>query len=73
MILQKARNFLGEFLFIYLNLQPFGHMLTSFSAYVVHASPTRINTEMKKAAFGRDVRKWIESKVAKHKYLRGGW
>ncbi|KAF7316064.1 AMP binding protein [Mycena indigotica] len=41
-------------------------------AYVVHANPTKVNTPAKTAAFSKSVQKWMESKVAKHKFLRGG-
>ncbi|KAJ7359708.1 AMP binding protein [Mycena albidolilacea] len=41
-------------------------------AYVVHANSAKIKTAQAKAAFADSVAKWIETKVAKHKYLRGG-
>ncbi|KAF5345339.1 hypothetical protein D9758_008423 [Tetrapyrgos nigripes] len=41
-------------------------------AYVVHAKPDTLKTEADKEAFGRGVAKWMETKVAKHKFLRGG-
>ncbi|KAJ8514441.1 hypothetical protein ONZ45_g7997 [Pleurotus djamor] len=41
-------------------------------AYVVHASPDKVSTEQQKIDFGKGVAKWIESKVARHKFLRGG-
>ncbi|KAJ6609065.1 AMP binding protein [Mycena sp. CBHHK59/15] len=41
-------------------------------AYVVHARPGELKSVQDKAAFARSVAKWIESKVAKHKFLRGG-
>ncbi|KAJ7443808.1 AMP binding protein [Mycena latifolia] len=41
-------------------------------AYVVHAHPERIRTEAQKMMFTRSVQKWIESKVSRHKFLRGG-
>ncbi|KAJ7192011.1 AMP binding protein [Mycena pura] len=41
-------------------------------AYVVHANPEKVKTAQAKAAFGQSVAKWIESRVARHKYLRAG-
>ncbi|KJA28962.1 hypothetical protein HYPSUDRAFT_33429 [Hypholoma sublateritium FD-334 SS-4] len=41
-------------------------------AYVVHAHPTSLRVESDKVAFAENVRSWVRSKVAKHKYLRGG-
>ncbi|KAJ7032055.1 AMP binding protein [Mycena alexandri] len=42
------------------------------SAYVVHARPQEIKTKTEKDAFAEGVAKWMESRVAKHKLLRGG-
>ncbi|KAL0581335.1 hypothetical protein V5O48_000711 [Marasmius crinis-equi] len=41
-------------------------------AYVVAANPGKVAAKEDKAAFAMGVAKWMESKVAKHKYLRGG-
>ncbi|KAH9485035.1 4-coumarate--CoA ligase-like 7 [Psilocybe cubensis] len=41
-------------------------------AYVVHARPEEMKTEAQRIAFSEDVKQWIQSKVARHKYLRGG-
>ncbi|CAA7259028.1 unnamed protein product [Cyclocybe aegerita] len=41
-------------------------------AYVVHARPDTVKTDAQKAAFAQSVKKWIEGKVARHKFLRGG-
>ncbi|RDB25423.1 putative 4-coumarate--CoA ligase 1 [Hypsizygus marmoreus] len=41
-------------------------------AYVVHADPTRIRTQSARDTFSQRVKTWIESKVASHKFLRGG-
>ncbi|KAF7351417.1 4-coumarate--CoA ligase-like 7 [Mycena sanguinolenta] len=41
-------------------------------AYVVHADPAKVKTAEAKAAFAASVVKWMETKVAKHKFLRGG-
>ncbi|KAK0472310.1 AMP binding protein [Armillaria luteobubalina] len=41
-------------------------------AYVVHAKPQKISTDIEKHAFTRDVSSWIQTKVARHKFLRGG-
>ncbi|KAJ3496824.1 hypothetical protein NLJ89_g10432 [Agrocybe chaxingu] len=41
-------------------------------AYVVHARPDTVKTDAQKAAFAQSVVKWIEGKVARHKFLRGG-
>ncbi|KAJ7149791.1 AMP binding protein [Mycena crocata] len=41
-------------------------------AYVAHAHPDTVKTAAAKAAFGKSVAKWIETKVARHKFLRGG-
>ncbi|GAV99220.1 amp binding protein [Lentinula edodes] len=41
-------------------------------AYVVHTQPAKIFTSESKNSFEKSVAKWMESKVARHKYLRGG-
>ncbi|KAJ6454454.1 AMP binding protein [Mycena vitilis] len=41
-------------------------------AYVVHAHPEKLGTAQVKALFADSVAKWMETKVAKHKFLRGG-
>ncbi|KIL68813.1 hypothetical protein M378DRAFT_70443 [Amanita muscaria Koide BX008] len=41
-------------------------------AYVVHAKPDEIGLENQKVAFCREIETWIQKKVARHKYLRGG-
>ncbi|PPQ89783.1 hypothetical protein CVT25_008160 [Psilocybe cyanescens] len=41
-------------------------------AYVVHACPESMETETQKIAFSENVKKWIQTKVARHKFLRGG-
>jgi acyl-coenzyme A synthetase/AMP-(fatty) acid ligase len=41
-------------------------------AYVVHVRPDTVKTEAQKAEFAKGVQKWIQSKVARHKFLRGG-
>ena len=42
-------------------------------AYIVSAHPDElVNADEKKAAFGLSVQKWIKTKVARHKFLRGG-
>ncbi|KAG9220628.1 hypothetical protein CCMSSC00406_0003727 [Pleurotus cornucopiae] len=41
-------------------------------AYVVPASPGKVTTPEQKRAFGGDVANWIKTKVAQHKFLRGG-
>ncbi|KAF6760204.1 AMP binding protein [Ephemerocybe angulata] len=41
-------------------------------AYVVPGRPELLKTEGQKTAFAKGVQKWIESKVARHKFLRGG-
>ncbi|KAJ6576829.1 AMP binding protein [Mycena sp. CBHHK59/15] len=41
-------------------------------AYVVHANPAQIKTAKAKLEFALSVVKWMETKVAKHKFLRGG-
>ncbi len=43
-----------------------------FRAYVVHADPTSLKTQSDKIAFAESIRSWVQSKVARHKYLRGG-
>lgn len=42
------------------------------SAYVVHAHPEKVKTPEAKALFAKSVVQWMETKVAKHKFLRGG-
>ena len=41
-------------------------------AYVVHAQPNSIKSEAQKAAFASSIQRWIQSKVARQKFLRGG-
>ncbi|KAF7319145.1 AMP binding protein [Mycena chlorophos] len=41
-------------------------------AYIVPANPGKLDKATKQAAFARSVQKWVEGRVAKHKYLRGG-
>ncbi|KAJ6557887.1 AMP binding protein [Mycena capillaripes] len=41
-------------------------------AYVAHARPQEVKTAAQKIAFANGVAKWMESRVAKHKFLRGG-
>jgi acyl-CoA synthetase (AMP-forming)/AMP-acid ligase II len=42
-------------------------------AYIVQAHPDDLfNAGENKAAFGFSVQKWIKTKVARHKFLRGG-
>ncbi|KAJ7106027.1 AMP binding protein [Mycena crocata] len=41
-------------------------------AYIVHASPEKVKTVGAKLEFANSVVKWMETKVAKHKFLRGG-
>jgi hypothetical protein len=39
---------------------------------VVHAYPERVKTEAAKVKVQQDVQKWVEGRVSKHKFLRGG-
>jgi len=41
-------------------------------AYVVHANPEAVKAEADRLAFSESVKKWIQGKVARHKFLRGG-
>ncbi|KAJ6478797.1 AMP binding protein [Mycena vitilis] len=41
-------------------------------AYVVHAHPEKAGTAQAKVGFAQGVVEWMESRVAKHKFLRGG-
>ncbi|KAJ7594131.1 AMP binding protein [Mycena floridula] len=41
-------------------------------AYVVHAQPEKLKNERDRLAFGKEVATWIENRVARHKFLRGG-
>jgi len=41
-------------------------------AYVVHAYPEGVKTDAAKIKFQQDVQKWVEGRVSKHKFLRGG-
>ncbi|KAJ6487698.1 AMP binding protein [Mycena sanguinolenta] len=41
-------------------------------AYVVHARPQEIQGPSQMAAFTQSVANWMETKVARHKFLRGG-
>ncbi|KAF5384518.1 hypothetical protein D9757_006442 [Collybiopsis confluens] len=41
-------------------------------AYLVHSQPAKVSTAESKKTFERSVARWMETKVARHKYLRGG-
>lgn len=41
-------------------------------AYVVHANPDNVKTESAKIAFSQSVQRWVQTEVARHKFLRGG-
>ncbi|KAF8217933.1 AMP binding protein [Mycena galopus ATCC 62051] len=41
-------------------------------AYIVHANPAKVASAHANAAFAASVLKWMETKVTKHKFLRGG-
>lgn len=41
-------------------------------AYIVHARPEELKNEAQKIAFAQGVKRWIQGKVARHKFLRGG-
>lgn len=41
-------------------------------AYVIHTNPEQVRSIASKIAFEQSVQKWIEGKVARHKFLRGG-
>jgi len=41
-------------------------------AYVVHSQPEKLKNERDRLAFGKEVATWIEKRVARHKFLRGG-
>ena len=36
------------------------------------ANANALGSDQERVEFGVDVQKWIESRVARHKYLRGG-
>ncbi|KAG7091031.1 hypothetical protein E1B28_010092 [Marasmius oreades] len=44
----------------------------SLMAYIVAANPAKVAIQEDKVAFANSVGKWMENKVARHKYLRGG-
>lgn len=39
---------------------------------MVHANPGSLKSDADKVAFGKSVQEWIKTRVAKHKFLRGG-
>ncbi|KAJ7690754.1 AMP binding protein [Mycena rosella] len=41
-------------------------------AYIVHANPEKVKTTQAKIEFANKVVKWMETQVARHKFLRGG-
>ncbi|KAF5322581.1 hypothetical protein D9619_001914 [Psilocybe cf. subviscida] len=41
-------------------------------AYVVPSSPETVKTDSERLLFGESIQRWIQSKVAYHKFLRGG-
>jgi len=45
---------------------------TFIRAYVVAANPDSVKTDAEKHAFSEGIKKWIQGKVARHKFLRGG-
>jgi acyl-coenzyme A synthetase/AMP-(fatty) acid ligase len=57
----------AELLQIESNIADYKH---SLRAYVVHAKG--LKTDAEKQQFAKEVQRWIETRVAKHKYLRGG-
>ncbi|KAH8833272.1 AMP binding protein [Flagelloscypha sp. PMI_526] len=52
-----------------IGIQDHAHATEIPRAYVVHGRPS---SEVDASAFEKEVQEWMESKVAKHKYLRGG-
>lgn len=48
------------------------YLLIFIRAYVVHVLPESVKTEPDKAKFSENVKEWIQAKVARHKFLRGG-
>lgn len=46
--------------------------MLAYRAYVVHANPEKVRTNGSKMAFQQSVQKWVEGRVARHKFLRGG-
>jgi 4-coumarate--CoA ligase len=47
-------------------------ILCMFRAYVMHANPASLKGDSDKLEFGKSVQEWIQTKVAPHKFLRGG-
>jgi 4-coumarate--CoA ligase len=41
-------------------------------AYVVHANPSSLKGDADNIEFGKSVQEWFKTKVARHKFLRGG-
>jgi acyl-coenzyme A synthetase/AMP-(fatty) acid ligase len=41
-------------------------------AYIVHAQPDSVKTNAEKLVFADYIQRWIQSKVTRHKFLRGG-
>jgi 4-coumarate--CoA ligase len=41
-------------------------------AYVVHANPASLKGNTANIEFGKNVQEWIKTRVARHKFLRGG-
>ncbi|KZT25992.1 AMP binding protein [Neolentinus lepideus HHB14362 ss-1] len=41
-------------------------------AYVVHRNPASLKSQQDRDAFEKNVQQWVQGRVAKHKYLRGG-
>ncbi|KIM81366.1 hypothetical protein PILCRDRAFT_821453 [Piloderma croceum F 1598] len=41
-------------------------------AYVVHANPASLKGDADNIEFGKSVQEWFKTKVARHKFLRGG-
>jgi hypothetical protein len=43
-----------------------------FRAYIVAANPAALKDDNARKMFAKSVQTWIRTRVAKHKYLRGG-
>lgn len=70
---QKQPNFLGKSFLSKRVIMPRFPIPMLTSAYVVpRGGVASLKTVTQKDELGREVQTWIQSKVARHKYLRGG-
>jgi hypothetical protein len=66
---RKLQNCHGLSYLFASSTNPYSHIYTG-RGYIVPAKP--LKTDAEKAALSKAVAAWVETKVARHKFLRGG-